>query len=186
MKTGLLTLGTAALIAIAAVSGFAAQTATKPAPPAAGAAPSPAPELSQLAYFDGDWSCSGQANAGPAGPAHATEAKVHVKRDLGGFWYMGRYEEKKTAENPHPVVFAWTWGFDRTAKAFTQDGFDNFGMHAHETAPGWQNATLVFANSGSRDTFTKKSDSELEHQGEVQAQGKWIATDHETCKRTGK
>ena len=185
MKTGFLALGMAAMIA-ATVSSSVAQPTTKPSPPAA-ARPSPAPELDQLKYFEGEWTCTGQINAGPARTPHVTQAVLQVKKDIGGFWYTGRYEEKKTAENPHPFVFVWVWGFDRKAQIFTQDGFDSFGGHGRETSSGWQEGKLAFAgeSTSGRDTFTKKSDSELEHRGGTQVQGKSIETDRETCKRTG-
>ncbi|HEY3567726.1 MAG TPA: DUF1579 family protein [Thermoanaerobaculia bacterium] len=186
MKIGFLALGMTAMIAVAAMSSSVAQPATKPSPPAAGR-PSPAPELDQLKYFEGEWTCTGQIHAGPARSPHVTQATLQVKKDIGGFWYTGRYEEKTTAENPHPFVFVWAWGFDRKAKIFTQDGFDSFGGHGRETSSGWQEGKLAFASESTsgRDTFTKKSDSELEHRGETQAQGKSIETDRETCRRTG-
>src|SRR5436309_1756795 len=62
----------------------------------------PAPELGQLSFFVGDWSCKGRAEESPLGPAHATRGAVHIANDVGGFWYVGHYAEKKTAENPHP------------------------------------------------------------------------------------
>lgn len=156
------------------------------------AMPVPAPELKQLAFFDGDWKCTGKADASPLGPEHATQATVKVRNDLGGFWHAGRYEEKKTAVNPQPMSFGFVWGYDPTAKAWTLDGFDAFGNRSQEKSAGWQNGMLVFEGTSSspgapasavRDTFTKKSGSVLEHSSEMQVEGKWVRLDMETCRR---
>jgi uncharacterized protein DUF1579 len=153
--------------------------------------PSPSPELGKLAFFAGDWTCTGKAEESPFGPAHATQAKVHVSKEIGGFWYVGRYEETKTAGNPHPVVFQFFQGYDDTAKAFVMECFDSFGSHCHQTSAGWQGDKLVYSgeSTGSgpatpvRDTFTKTGDASLEHTGEFQMDGKWIAIAHEACKK---
>ena len=154
----------------------------------------PAPELGQLSFFVGDWSCKGRAEESPLGPAHATRGAVHIANDVGGFWYVGHYAEKKTAENPHPMVFHFVQGYDATAKAFVMDCYDLTGSHCHQTSAGWQDGKLVYAGEASgagpatpvRDTFTKSGSAGLEHAGEMQIEGKWVATDHETCARVGK
>ncbi|MFL6232048.1 MAG: hypothetical protein ACJ76N_02855 [Thermoanaerobaculia bacterium] len=156
--------------------------------------PAPSPELAKLAFFAGDWTCKGKAEASPFGPAHATLGRVRVGKEVGGFWYVGLYTEKKTAENPRPIVFEFIQGYDGTAKAFTMDCFDNFGSHCHQTSAGWQDGKLVFSgqSTGSgpatpvRDTFAKTGDASLEHTGEMQVDGKWAALDHETCTRAKK
>lgn len=171
-----------------------ALAAEAPKSAAAVPVPAPGPEVGQLSFFAGNWSCTGKAEDSPFGPAHATQATVHVKKELGGFWYVGHYDEKKSAANPHPVSFAFFWGYDAGAKAWTLDGFDAWGGHSHQKAPGWQDGKLVFEGettmggqaTPARDTFTKKDHSTLEHAGEIQADGKWVAADHETCKRAGK
>jgi hypothetical protein len=194
MKSWSLVCAVIVLGALAALPALA-QPPAKGAPPAApAAAPAPAPELQQLAFFAGDWNCKGRAEASPMGAAHATQATVHLRRDIGGFWYVGHYEEKKTAENPKPMVFHFLQGYDGTAKAFIMECFDAFGGHCHQTSAGWQDGKLVYTgeSTGSgpatpvRDTFTKKGDASLEHAGEMQVEAKWVATDHETCTRVKK
>lgn len=156
--------------------------------------PSPSPELKQLAFFAGDWNCKGKVEANPFGPAHATQGRVHVGKEIGGFWYVGNYSETKTAENPHPMVFRFLQGYDGTAKAFTMDCFDVFGSHCHQTSAGWQDNKLVYTgeSTGSgpatpvRDVFTKTGEASLEHAGEMQVEGKWMTIDRETCTRARK
>lgn len=166
--------------------------AQAPAPPAPEGPPTPAPELAKLAFLAGDWHCKGTAEASPLGPAHATQATVRIHRELGGFWYLGHYAEPKTAANPHPMVFHFLQGYDATAKGFVMDCFDALGSHCHQTSAGWQGDKLIFSgeSSGSgpgptpvRDTFAKTGAASLEHTGEMQVEGKWVSTDHETCTR---
>lgn len=162
--------------------------------PALAQAPAPAPELKQLSFFAGTWSCKGKAEASPMGPEHPTQATVRVSNDIGGFWYEGHYAEKKTAANPHPMVFHFVQGYDGTAKALSMDCFDAFGGHCHQTSAGWQDGKLVYSGEATgsgpatpvRDTFTKKGEAGLEHSGEIQVEGKWVFTDHETCTRIKK
>jgi hypothetical protein len=185
---------TSCAVALAVLAGGAAFAQPPAAAPAAMALPTPSPELAKLAFFVGDWACTGRAETSPFGPAHATAATVRVHPEYGGFWYAGRYEEKKTAANPHPISFGFFWGYDGTAKALTLDGFDSLGERSHESAPGWQGETIVFTGetagfgpaSPSRDTFTRKDANTLEHLGEMQIEGRWTAIDHETCKRSGR
>jgi uncharacterized protein DUF1579 len=175
------------------LSAFAALPAFSQAPAPSGP-PTPAPELAQLSFFAGDWTCQGKAEASPMGPAHATAGKVHISNDVGGFWYVGHYAEQKTAENPHPMVFHFLQGYDASTKTFVMDCYDAFGGHCHGTSSGWQGDKLVYTGESSgagpampvRDVFTKTGDASLEHAGEMQIEGKWIATDHETCTRVKK
>ena len=45
-------------------------------------APKPPVELSQLKFFVGNWTCSGNAPASAFGPAHKSEAAVTARWDL--------------------------------------------------------------------------------------------------------
>jgi len=178
---------------LACAAAVLAATAVLPASaqaPAPTGPPSPPAELAKLAFFAGDWSCKGKAEATPMGAEHATTAKVHIAKGIGGFWYVGTYTETKTKANPHPMVFHFLQGYDAAAKTFTEFCFDAFGSHCQQTSPGWDGDKIVFTGevAGSpatpvRDTFTKTGAASLEHMGEMQADGKWVATDHETCTR---
>jgi len=180
-----------ALVCVAIAMGAVAAFPALSQPPAPGGPPSPSPEMSQLAFFAGTWSCTGKAEASPMGPEHATQATVHIGNDIGGYWYVGHYAEKKTAANPHPMVFHFVQGYDSTAKALSMECFDAFGGHCHQTSAGWKDGSLVYSGESSsggaatpaRDTFTKKGEASLEHAGEIQVEGKWVFTDHESCKR---
>jgi hypothetical protein len=176
--------------ALVILGAFAALPAVSQ-PPAASGPPAPSPEVGQLSYFVGDWSCQGKADASPMGPAHSTRATVHISKEMGGFWIVGRYAEVKSATNPNPMIFHFVQGYDGTAKSLVMDCFDGFGDHCHQTSAGWKDGKLVYSGeqTGSspatqvRDTFTKKGEAVLEHGGEMQVDGKWISLDHETCVR---
>ncbi len=169
----------------AAAPGLRAQD--KPAGP-----PKPAPEMSPLVYFSGTWDCTGKAFATPMGPEHPTEATVHSALGLGGFWHLMHYDEKKTAANPTPYHAAIFLGYDAALKTFVLRCLDSFGGYCAESGKGWTGDTFVMEGpvggagpmTATRDTFTKKSATELMHAGELQGpDGKWMKTDEETCRK---
>ena len=153
----------------------------------------PAPELSQLKYFAGSWTCAGDAPASPFGPAHKTKSSLMLKSDLDGFWYDGMMTEMKTASNTHPVKGMLHLGYDSTAKQYVLVWLDNFGSWATEMSPGWQGDTMVWTGeqmalgekATARDTFVKKSDTEYTHKVELNMKGKWSPIVDETCKKAG-
>ncbi len=156
-------------------------------------APKPPAELSQLKFFAGSWTCSGNAPASAFGPAHKSEATATARWDLGGFWQSGTYAEKKTASNPTPIKGMFHITYDPKGKQFTMIWLDAFGTWATETSPGWQGDTSVWTGdqtimgekTGSRDTFIKKSDTEYAHKYELNTKGQWGLVLEETCKKAG-
>jgi uncharacterized protein DUF1579 len=157
-------------------------------------APKPAPEMSQLKYFAGSWSCSGDAPASPFGPAHKTKSSLMLKLDLDGFWYDGMMTEMKTASNTHPVKGMLHLGYDATSKQFVQVWVDNTGAWATQMSPGWQGNTIVFTGDQvvmgekltARDTLARKSDTEFTHKFELNMKGQWSPIIDETCKKAKK
>jgi hypothetical protein len=154
-------------------------------------APKPAPEMSQLKYFAGSWTCSGDAPASPFGPAHKTKSSLVLKSGLDGFWYDGMMTEMKTASNTQPVKGMLHLGYDATAKQYVQLWVDNFGSWSTEMSPGWQGDTMVWTGdqmvmgekAGARDTFVKKSDTEFTHKFDLNVKGQWSPIVDETCKK---
>ena len=51
--------------------------------------PKPAAEMSQLAYFEGSWACSGKMFESPMGPAGPMTGNVVVRKDLNGHFQSG-------------------------------------------------------------------------------------------------
>src|SRR5262245_6500265 len=70
-----------------------------PAPKPEVAPPKPPAEIAQLGGMIGSWRCSGKLAASPMGPGHEFRAAYKAALDLDGFWLVGRYEEKRSAEH---------------------------------------------------------------------------------------
>jgi hypothetical protein len=157
------------------------------AAPAQIGARTPAPELETLAFLVGDWTCTGKMSMGSA---HDTMGTVRVSRDLGGFWYVGRYSETKSTTNPCPMSFEFIQGYDSAKKTFTMTCFQADGGQCSQTSAGWEAARLVYsgemAGTPVRTTLTQKGRDGLEHLGEVQVNGEWVETDYEICTRVVK
>jgi len=167
--------------------GFAEAAGEPPAGP-----PKPPAEMAQLKIFEGVAKCTGSQSVSDLGPEHPTAAVVRGRSDIGGFEVIIRYNERKTKDNPSPILALYVIGYDASAKQFVSTRFDNFGGQGSGTAPGWASDKLTLTSDyvvggkklGLRDTFTKKSDTEVDHLGEIQgSDGKWTTLDQETCKR---
>ena len=156
--------------------------------------PKPAPEMANLKYFAGTWSCSGDSPAGPFGPAHKTQSTLTLKSDLDGFWYAGTMTEMKTASNPHPVKGMLHLGYDTGEKQFVQVWIDNTGSRSVQMSPGWEGDNISFngeqvvmgEKATAKDTITKKGDNGFTHKFELTMKGETHAIVDETCKRAGK
>ena len=161
-----------------------------PAKPAATTAPTHPPELAQLDFFQGTWSCTGKTFANPMGPEHATTANVHGTKSVGDMWLHISYDENKTAANPTPYHVGVYMGYDAGKKKFVEACVDNFGGYCTQSGSGWSGDTMVFEGTAEgsgqtfvvRDTFVKKGSNELTHTGEKQGADKqWAKTDEESC-----
>jgi uncharacterized protein DUF1579 len=190
-----------AILAALCLGSFAlAQEAKKPAAGAPAAAaqpkppagpPKPAPEMKQLDFFLGTWKCDGKMLANPMGPEHAMKTTATGKTDLDGFWVSVRVEEKKTKDSPMPIKGNFQMTYDAAGKKFQAVWVDNFGGWGPATSTGWEGDKMTFTGEmfgggqkmGSRDSFTKKSDKEMVHVGEMQMGGKWSTMMEETCKK---
>lgn len=145
----------------------------------------------QLDFLAGNWQCTGIAYANPMMPEHATRADVTAKWGMDGYWLPFTYAEKKTAENPTPFMVTGFMGYDAQRKQFVMSGVDNMGGYSTGSSSGWNGNTLTFSGpwhmaamtATSRDTFTKKSEREFTHTGEIEMDGKWVKVGEETCTR---
>jgi hypothetical protein len=68
------------------------------------AAPSPAAELAELAFFTGAWEAEGTFHATPFG----AEKPIAMRLDVGlvhrGFWIQTRTAEQPSSDNPNPLT----------------------------------------------------------------------------------
>lgn len=138
----------------------------------------------------GNWKCNGKVLANEMGaPEHPIVGTMSVKADLGKHWYMTRWEEKKTKQNPSPfsIMGAVGWGGDKLTSA----QFDNFSGVTHTTSAGWKENTIAWEGNamvgpqkvGFRQTMTqdkKTFSSKVEKQGK---DGKWASVVEYSCKK---
>ena len=153
-------------------------------------AAAPASPVAPLGYFVGKWQCSGTAYAMEKMPEHATAGTVNASWTMNGHWVAFTYAETKSAANAHPFSVGGFMGFDAQQKAFVMGGVDSMGGYSTEAGP-WQGNTLTLTGPWhmngttmtSRDTFVKKSESQMTHSAEIEQGGKWIKAAQETCNR---
>lgn len=186
LKTSLKSFPTMMLAASLSLAG--ASWAGEPPP----AAPPPAAELGgNLKAIEGKWTCLGKTPDSPFAQAHPTKADMRIQADLNGHWYLMRYAEKKTKENPAPYVMSSFMGFDPARKLLVRTDVDGLGMITHLASQGWEADKLVWAGevrgpppTPFRETITKKSPKEIVSTLEVAgADGTWIVIGESICKK---
>jgi len=155
------------------------------------AASKPAPELDQLAFFTGDWQCTGQAPASELGPARVTRTGITFTRELGGFAYGFKLAEVKTKENPSPALGMGFITFDAADKKLMSLATDNFGGPYVQASKGWEADKMVLDGPGTimgqkiqaKDTFSKTSPTAFAHVYELKMGGKWVTVVDEKCQK---
>ncbi|HXU82569.1 MAG TPA: DUF1579 family protein [Polyangia bacterium] len=158
----------------------AAPAAAAPAAGAPPAMPTPSPELDNLYKgLEGTWKCDTTMAAGSMGP-NSPELKVKsmVKiakaKDLGGMWYRGEYETKKTKTSP-ALKANFMLGYDPMSKAALNVSFDNMGGAGLATGTGATAESVTFVGETyamgqklkTRETMIKKGPKEVEHKFEA-------------------
>ena len=169
-------LGAAALLAVPLAIVAAAQDM-----------PKPAPEMSQMAYFEGSWTCDGKMMATPMGPAGTMKSTADIRKDLNGFFQTGTI--KGTMANMPPFEGRFHVTYDSGAKQFVMMWVDNMGGWSQSMTPGWTGDSLVYEGEShmagqtvkGRDTFTKAGPTSMKHSWEMQLDGKWMPAGEETC-----
>lgn len=153
--------------------------------------PMPDAKLKELQYFAGTWQCKGTAFASPWTKEHPTKGTAMLSWSLGNYWLDVSYRETKTEMNPMPYAVKAYWGYDAASKKIVAGSVDSMGGYATQDTPGWTGDSLVFdgvqhaggMTSKARDTFMKKSATEVMHMFEMESDGKWMKLAEETCKK---
>lgn len=151
--------------------------------------PKPAPEMAQLAYFVGDWTCEGKMHATPMTPAGTMTGSVSAKMDLGGFFLTIAVTGNSPGMPPFQGIVHET--FDPAAKQFVMYWFDNMGTLARSTSAGVKDNVMVYEGDSqmggmtmkTRDTFTKHADGSFTHAWAGQMGGTWTEMGEQTCKK---
>ena len=151
--------------------------------------PKPAPEMSQIAFFEGSWTCQGKMFENPMGPAGELKSTVDVRKDLGGFWQSGVVKGTMAKMPPFEGRFHVT--YDTGTKQFLMLWVDNMGGWSQSTAAGWKGDVLTYEGEShmgpqtvkSRDTFTRSGTGAMKHSWEASMDGKWVPLGEETCRK---
>ena len=149
--------------------------------------PKPAPEMAQLAAFDGSWTCEGKMFQTPMSPAGTMKSTVEMRPELNGFFHVGTI--KGTSANMPPFEGRVQMTYDTGLKQFVMLWVDNMGGWAQNMSSGWKGDTITFEGDGhmggqtmkGRDTFTKSGANSMKHTWAMQMQGKWVEAGEETC-----
>jgi hypothetical protein len=157
------------------------------------AAPSPAPELAELAFFTGAWEADGTFHATPFSAEKPIAMRIDVEVVHRGFWIQTRTTEQPSADNPNPLTATYLWGYDPETGRFSAEWFDSNGGRASQTSTGWEGDRLVFLGQMTyggyrfalRDTFTRRGGDAYHHLGEVDLGQGWIPVDEEHARRPG-
>ena len=173
------------LVAVVAVLAPAVMLAAAPEE-----AMKPAAEMSNLKWFDGNWTCDGTIVPGPMGPGGKVTSSVKSHLDFGGFWQSGMVRSSMGGKPGMEGMFHIT--YDPGPKEYVMLWVDNMGGYAKETSSGWEGDKIVFSGQtamggkqmGTRDTFTKAGAGSMKHDWEGQMEGAtWSPMGSETCKR---
>jgi hypothetical protein len=169
----------------------AAAAAPVAAPGAPAGPPKPSPELdATYKSLEGSWKCDSTfaANAmGPGSPELKVKTTIKFKKDLGGFWYRGEYESKKTKEFPGMKGTVYM-GHD--GKQLLTTNLDSMGGMASGTGVASGN-TLTFNDEGfmmgnkvkMREIVEKKSDKEMSHRLEMDMGKGFQPMGEDVCKK---
>jgi hypothetical protein len=176
------------VLAAAAPAAFAQAAAEKPKAPAP---PKPAAEMSNLKFFDGSWTCSGEGMMEPGAPMVKMSSAVKSQTDMNGFWQSGTVKGGPAGTPPMEGMFHMTW--DAAAKQYVMFWMDNMGGFSEQRSSGWDGNKIVFTGHmqmgdqkmASRDTFTKNADGSMTHTGEMEVGGSWMKGMEESCRKAG-
>jgi Protein of unknown function (DUF1579) len=145
-----------------------------------------AAEVTQLAFFEGTWKCTGTiSGCSPAGSC-TTAGSTHIERAVDGNWLHVVGDETVQGSPGATLHFALYLGYDAHRKTFVALGVGP-GVYGTQYSKGWVNDTFVLSADRylARDTFVRKGADEFEHTAHVQAKDKtWRKIQDEDCRRT--
>jgi hypothetical protein len=160
------------------------------------AAPTPSPELDTLYKgLEGSWKCDTTMAAGSVAPGSPelkvkSMVKIAKAKDLGGMWYRGEYEIKKTKEIPG-FKSTFMLGYDPLSKAALNVSYDNMGGAGLATGANASGETVTFVGDSyvmgqkmkTRETMIKKGPKEVEHKFEADMGKGFQVMGTDTCKK---
>jgi hypothetical protein len=148
------------------------------------ATPELKPELSPLAYFIGDWECSGKFDAS----GKSIDAHQHFEVDLDGAWITFRHDDKPPF-NYHALS---EWGWDKAQKKFVMIAQDSSGGARVFYSSGWESTQVLWeggglgsaATPGERFSFDRADDHHFKVSYFFLKNGAWSRMDSSTCTKS--
>jgi hypothetical protein len=139
------------------------------------------PDLAPLAYFLGDWDCSGKFDAS----GKAINAHQHFAPELDGAWLTFRHDDTPPF-NYHALS---EWGWDSTHKKFVMTVQDNFGGVRVFYSAGWNSTQLQWdgdavgnaSNPAQRFSFDRVDDRHFKVSYFTLKNNAWSRMDSSTC-----
>jgi hypothetical protein len=146
------------------------------------AAPELKQELSSLAYFLGDWDCTGRFDAS----GKVIAAHQHFAPELEGAWITFRHDDTPPF-NYHALS---EWGWDSGQKKFVMTVQDNFGGARVFYSSGWNSTQLQWEGDAmgvsaptQRFTFERVDDRHFKVSYFTLKNNVWSRMDSSTCSK---
>jgi hypothetical protein len=155
-------------------------------------APKAAPELGQIRFFEGQWTCEAKMASPTGGPMHPVTIKLTAKLQPDRFWIAVHTAEQKSKEHPLPHESNGYWGYDANARQFLRLMVGSFGDWESATSVGWAGDELTWSgeinnldgrNVRFRHTVTKGGPREFEDKTEINVGVEWQPWASRACKR---
>jgi Protein of unknown function (DUF1579) len=157
------------------------------AEPTAPVLPKPDPQLEQLQYFQGKWSCAVKPTGAPDNRP-AEPFTWEIKRVLNNFWFLGQASTKQNVAITHDTL-----GYNTLTKRFGRTILTGDGQFINLLSEGWSDDKWVWEGSvvrgtqrnGLRETIVKKGDRVFEATYEQADLVKkdWQPVLKETCRK---
>lgn len=124
----------------------------------------PDPQLEQLQYFQGQWSCAVKPVDAPANRS-AEPFTWEVKRVLNNFWFLGQAATKQNVAITHDTL-----GYNTLTRRFGRTILTGDGQFINLLSDGWSDESWVWEGSlvqgsqksGLRQAIVKKGDRAFE------------------------
>jgi hypothetical protein len=148
---------------------------------ASAATPELKPSIAKLAYFIGDWECSGKFDSS----GKTIDAHQSFTPDLDGAWIAFRHDDKP----PFGYHALAEWGWDDKQKKFVMTTQDSAGGVRLFYSNGWDGDKILWdgdaissaATPTQRFTFDKVDDRHFRVSYFVLKNGAWARVDASTC-----
>ena len=149
----------------------------------------PAPELKNLAFLAGSWSCEGKSDSGDPASAILFKSTFQLRPELKNFWYALDYSQKGSQSEMNLKGFM---GYTATNHQYVLASVNTMGGEVHLVSSGWEGDKLAFTGTAvgiasvpTRYTYMKQGEKELEATLESQDEkSEWVKIFVEHCKKT--